>query len=279
VVAVSPNPSPVCPYVAAVSQTAGAIVIPGLAGKRTHVCKVFLVSATAQSVSITEGTGTTCGTGSAALAGSTTVANGVALAANGGWVEGNSSVITYTEKTIGDDVCLLQSGAASSLGRSPTPTGQTEGGPSHEKFLFAHCSLRRAAAFAQSQPQPSSTPASHFDAAQFVGTCVTTGCTITVTPPSGQYAYFTNIELQNCAGATTVTGASPTSITTTNLGGVAWTVGSGSTAAGQCNSPPPSGSFAGLLKSATAGTAVVFTLPAFATNQTIRLSVYYYFAP
>lgn len=147
------------------------------------------------------------------------------------------------------------------------------------KFLFALVFCAALPTFAQSQPQPIQHTPGHADAAQLVGTCVTTGCTITVSPPSGQYAYFTNVEMQNCAGATTVTGASPTTITTTNLGGVAWTVGSGSTAAGQCNSPSPSGSFAGLLKSATAGTAVVFTLPAFATNQTIRLSVYYYFAP
>lgn len=117
------------------------------------------------------------------------------------------------------------------------------------------------------------------DVATMVSTVVSSAGTFTITPPSGNYIYFTNVEMQNCAGATTVTGAAPTSITTTNMGGLTWLIGSGSTAAGQCLPTAASGSFGKRLKSTTPGTAVVFTLPTFATNQTVRLSVYYYFAP
>jgi hypothetical protein len=112
----SPLPIPTCPKNAAVSQTASSTTIPGSAGKTTYICKVFLVSTTAQSISITEGTGTTCGTGALALAGHTTVANGMGLAANGGWTEGNGVGIVYTAQKLGDDVCVLQSGAGNVAG-------------------------------------------------------------------------------------------------------------------------------------------------------------------
>jgi hypothetical protein len=112
----SPIPVPTCPQQAALSQTASTTVIPGSAGKTTYICKVFIVSTTAQSVSLTEGTGTACGTGGAALAGHTTVANGMALAANGGWVEGSGAGIVYTAKKLGDDICVLQSGAGNVAG-------------------------------------------------------------------------------------------------------------------------------------------------------------------
>jgi hypothetical protein len=116
VVTQSPIPTPLCPLQAAISQTAGAITIAGKTGKVTYICKVFIVSTTAQSVSITEGTGAACGTNPLALAGSTTVANGMALAANGGWVEGTGAAIAYTAQRPGDDVCLLQSGAGNVAG-------------------------------------------------------------------------------------------------------------------------------------------------------------------
>jgi hypothetical protein len=83
--------------------------------------------------------------------------------------------------------------------------------------------------------------ATHLDAAQLVATNATSATTTTITPPAGQYVYINNVEITNCAG-TVITAAAPTTITTTNLGGAAWTLGSGSTA-GLCQPSPASGSF------------------------------------
>ncbi len=114
------------------------------------------------------------------------------------------------------------------------------------------------------------------DAAQMVATSATSAATITITPPAGQSVYITNVEVTNCAGGTAVTAATPTSLTTTNLNGAAWTIGSGVTA-GLCQPSPINGPFPLALKSAQPGVAVTFVLPTFATNQTVRVSVYYYF--
>jgi hypothetical protein len=111
------------------------------------------------------------------------------------------------------------------------------------------------------------------------GTSVATGGTITFTPPSGQYFYTTSVDITNCAGASAVTAAAVTTVTTTNVpGAIAWTVGSG-VAAGLCQPTVYQNFGPGGLKSSAAGTATVFTLPTFATNQTIRMNVYGYFAP
>lgn len=118
---------------------------------------------------------------------------------------------------------------------------------------------------------------SHADAAQFVSTSATTATTITITPPAGQSVYVTGVEITNCAGASAVSAAAVTSITTTNLGGASWTLGSG-VSAGLCQPSPSAGTFGLPLKSAAPGTAVTIVLPSFATNQTVRVSAYYYFA-
>ena len=134
--------------------------------------------------------------------------------------------------------------------------------------------LAAPAVHAQTATQQSAT---HPDAAQLVQTTVTSAATLTLTPPSGQSVYVTAVDISNCAGASAVTAAAPTSVTTTNLGGATWQVGSGVTA-GLCTLSA-TGVFALPLKSAAPGTAVTFVEPTFATNQTVRLTVYYYFAP
>lgn len=116
------------------------------------------------------------------------------------------------------------------------------------------------------------------DTAGLVSTSATSASTITITPPSSNSVYVTNVEITNCAGGTAVTAAAPTTVTTTNLGGAAWTVGSGVTA-GLCQPSPINGPFPMALKSAQPGLAVTLVLPTFATNQTIRVTAYYYFAP
>jgi hypothetical protein len=111
------------------------------------------------------------------------------------------------------------------------------------------------------------------DAATLIGTSVSSAATITMTPNPGQSLYVYNVHISNCAGASAVTAAAPTSLTTTNLGGgttPAWQVGSGVTA-GVCtewSDTYPTG-----LKANTPGTAVTFVLPTFATNQTVRVQV------
>ncbi len=109
------------------------------------------------------------------------------------------------------------------------------------------------------------------DAGNSYSTNAASASTTTLTPVSGQYAYIYSIHIDNCAGATAVTAAGVTTITTTNLpGSPIWTLGSGTTA-GACaqsfSETYPSG-----LKALATG-AVTFVLPTFATNQTIRLNI------
>jgi hypothetical protein len=115
------------------------------------------------------------------------------------------------------------------------------------------------------------------DVAANVATSVTTAATLTLTPQSGQYVYLTAVRIQNCAGASAVSAAAPTSVTTTNLNGATWQVGSGTTA-GACAQDIVDAFGGAPLKAAAAGTAVTIVLPTFATNQTVRVSAYWYSA-
>ena len=94
---------------ATISQTASAQIIAGVSAKQTYVCSIVIFSATAQSVNLVEGTGTTCGTGTAGLVGGTTAATGFSLAANGSVSRGNGMGLTTFTATAADNVCLLQS--------------------------------------------------------------------------------------------------------------------------------------------------------------------------
>jgi len=69
-----------------ISATADAVLITATASKRNIICGGVIVANAAEIVSIWEGTGSTCGTSSAAVMGSTTEANGLSLAANGGFI-------------------------------------------------------------------------------------------------------------------------------------------------------------------------------------------------
>lgn len=121
--------------------------------------------------------------------------------------------------------------------------------------------------------------AQHYDAATNVSYSRTSAATITITPPGGQFVYITALDISNCAGASAVTAAAPTYITTTNISGnPQYQLGSGVTA-GLCTTVALPAFNVGGLKSAAAGTAVTFVLPTFATNQTASVNVYYYYAP
>lgn len=110
-VALSPNPSTVCPNVIPISQTASTDLHTST--NKLHICSFLLVSATAQSVSLVEGTGTTCATGTAALIGGTSAS--ASLAANGGWAMEADRAFLETQTT-GDHLCLLQSGSGNVSG-------------------------------------------------------------------------------------------------------------------------------------------------------------------
>jgi hypothetical protein len=114
VITQSPTPNLQCPFTVAINQTASTrlVVNPGGA-TRIHVCSFGAVSATAQSVSLVEGTGATCATGTTGLYGGTSAS--AAWAANGG-VHGMSDRITIPMQKNGDDLCLLQSGAGNVSG-------------------------------------------------------------------------------------------------------------------------------------------------------------------
>lgn len=118
-----------------------------------------------------------------------------------------------------------------------------------------------------------------FAVATTTATSATSAATITLTPNLlTDSVYLYEVDIQNCAGASAVTAAAVTTITTTNVtGGLAFTVGSG-VAAGLCQPlqsfAPPTG-----LKAQAPGVPVTIVLPAFATNQTLRVNVAYRSAP
>jgi hypothetical protein len=116
------------------------------------------------------------------------------------------------------------------------------------------------------------------DAGTHIDTSVTSAATITLTPNAGESVYVEEVDAHNCAGASAVTAAVPTTITTTNLvGSPAYTLGSGSSA-GLCTQTLVV-QYPFLLKAQTTGTAVTFVMPTFATNQTVRLNVAWRSAP
>ena len=113
-----------------------------------------------------------------------------------------------------------------------------------------------------------------------IATTASSATTLTLTPAVGEYVYVYYIHISNCAGATAVTAAAVTTVTSTAIGNgttPAWTMGSGVTA-GLCHQVIdtvfPTG-----LKGNAAGTAVTFVTPTFETNQTIRLLIGWRSAP
>ena len=98
-----------CPNYVAISQTADTTLVSGTSSQYFYICSIILVAGAAEVVSLWEGTGTACGTGSTAILGSTTEANGLSLAANGGFTM-VSGVPFLRTATTANDICLRQSG-------------------------------------------------------------------------------------------------------------------------------------------------------------------------
>lgn len=101
--------------------------------------------------------------------------------------------------------------------------------------------------------------------------------TITLTPATGQFVHIVGITVDNCAGATAVTAAVPTTITSSAGLGLTLTVGTGATA-GLCQ-PTSQLMLAPSALRATASGAQSVTLPTFKTNQTVAVNVYWFSAP
>lgn len=115
------------------------------------------------------------------------------------------------------------------------------------------------------------------DAANLVGTSASSGATITLTPGGSQSAYISEVHITNCSSASTVVATNVLSLTTTNMGGAAWTIAGGNPTAGSCTDQIDT--FGNAPLKANAPGAVTFVLPSFNGNQTIRVSVYWYSAP
>lgn len=93
-----------CPSVIAVNQTTSTDLHTFTA--KGHICSIMLISATAQSITLAEGTGSVCASGTAYLIGGS--GGTTALAANGGF-----SMVAGTPwldmQTAADHLCLDQS--------------------------------------------------------------------------------------------------------------------------------------------------------------------------
>jgi hypothetical protein len=116
VVAISPNPAPVCTGVINITQTATTDVHTFT--NVGYICSIILVSATAQNIGVDEGTGTTCESSGTALIGvsSTSAATPtMAVAANGGFSAVGMAPWLKLQASA-DHVCVLQSGAGNVSG-------------------------------------------------------------------------------------------------------------------------------------------------------------------
>lgn len=91
-----------------ISQTANTQLVTGTASNRVYVCSFMVTQASAstQTYSLVNGTGTTCGTGTAAMIGGATAATGMHLPLSLGG--GVAAVAKSTADA--SNVCLLQSG-------------------------------------------------------------------------------------------------------------------------------------------------------------------------
>lgn len=97
-----------CPFVKNISITASTQLVTNAGGQRIHVCAFSVVLAATESVSLVEGTGSTCATGTTGLYGGTSAS--AVFASNGG-VAMISDRITIPMQVAGDNLCLLKSAA------------------------------------------------------------------------------------------------------------------------------------------------------------------------
>jgi hypothetical protein len=283
-------PALLCPYQAAVSQTSNTKVVAGQAGKFIHVCSYKVISATAQSVALIEGTGTTCGTGTGNLDGQTT-SGSIALAANGGFPDRDQHRASHDPDAEGGRRSVHRAERRRQcLGLRQLRHLQLNDGEILMRKLLASLALLFACslpAFAQGvcggqgacvQQSPTRPDAA---IAVALGTNAGTAnqqSVATVTVPGGLYAYVTAIYMDVCGNGT---GSAETNdnFTSTGLTGTpSWSFSA--TAANILSTCLRLGdSFATPLKSSAPGTNVVITSPTAKTNNSFTIRVYYYLAP
>lgn len=104
-----------------ISTSSGTIqVVSGLSGKKVYICSMILVVSPSASVSLAEGSNSSCGSSQAAVMGvatNGTAANGVPLTTNGGWTYGNGGGTVAQTATAGNSLCLFQSGTSLEAGQ------------------------------------------------------------------------------------------------------------------------------------------------------------------
>lgn len=118
------------------------------------------------------------------------------------------------------------------------------------------------------------------DVVQFIAHSHTTSGTITAAASPNQSFYLTGMDISDCEG-TAVTAAAPTYMIVTGLlvgagSSPQWQIGSGPATAGTCSFTPVV--ITTPIK-AIPNTAVVFTLPAFITNQVVSVNIYGFYGP
>lgn len=96
-----------------IATTTATELIAGTSAKKTYICSIQLVSATAQNIGIWSGTTTTtaCDTGKGKMFGGSTAATGWNLAANSGLTFGNGAAAIAVSGATNDKVCITSSGS------------------------------------------------------------------------------------------------------------------------------------------------------------------------
>jgi hypothetical protein len=105
----------------AISTAAGTTaLVTGVSAKKIYVCSLAIVTPTAVSISLSEGSSATCGTSAQAgvigVATSGTATSGMAFAANGGLTLGTGHATIASTLTAANYLCLFQSGTAQIAG-------------------------------------------------------------------------------------------------------------------------------------------------------------------
>jgi hypothetical protein len=134
---------------------------------------------------------------------------------------------------------------------------------------FAHAQVAPPASI-QASPQ-------HLDSVDSITVANASATTYTLNPGSGQYVYLDWVNVSNCDSATVITPAAPTSITTSNMQGLTYQIGSGSATAGTCAQQFTETWPNGFKASAPGNVTVV--MPTFVANQTVTLKIGWSSAP
>jgi hypothetical protein len=113
VVALSPNPAPICTTYKAISVATSTDLITSV--NFLHICGLLIVAQAAEAVSLVEGTGSVCASGESAIMGGTLTSSGMFLAANGGFSQ-VSGIPFLRTKTQADHLCVILSASVTTSG-------------------------------------------------------------------------------------------------------------------------------------------------------------------